>query len=77
MKQQQGKPFPEARIRLWMFQILQGLDHMHCCGFFHRDMKPGTLLSFHHANMPWQFDHMHAFPKGAHMCGGFAGHSNE
>ena len=36
--------FPEARIRNWMFQILQGLAYMHKHGYFHRDLKPGQWL---------------------------------
>lgn len=27
-----------------MYQVLQGLAHMHKNGFFHRDMKPENLL---------------------------------
>lgn len=42
MKQQQGKPFEESQIKVWSYQILQGLEFMHGNGYFHRDMKPGT-----------------------------------
>ena len=35
------KPLPEARIRAWCQQILQGLAYIHASGYFHRDMKPG------------------------------------
>mmetsp|Transcript_33356 Transcript_33356/g.56179 ORF Transcript_33356/g.56179 Transcript_33356/m.56179 type:complete len:500 (-) Transcript_33356:1037-2536(-) len=38
------KLFPEARVRNWMYQILQGLAYMHKHGFFHRDMKPENVL---------------------------------
>ena len=46
MKQRQGKPFSEAQVRQWMYQILQGLEHMHSNGYFHRDMKPGEPFSY-------------------------------
>eukprot|EP00887_Chlorella_sp_A99_P006950 scaffold2.g6950.t1 len=36
--------FPEARVRNWVFQVLQGLAYMHRQGLFHRDMKPENLL---------------------------------
>eukprot|EP00884_Botryococcus_braunii_P007882 jgi/Botrbrau1/17095/Bobra.0399s0004.2 len=39
-----GHPPPEAQIRSWTFQILQGLAHVHKHGYFHRDMKPENLL---------------------------------
>ena len=35
------KYLPEARVRNWCYQILQGLAYTHKHGFFHRDMKPG------------------------------------
>jgi len=38
------KYLPEAKIRNIMFQIFQGLAHMHKFGYFHRDMKPENLL---------------------------------
>jgi len=38
------RPFPEQRVRNWMYQILQGLAYMHKQGYFHRDMKPENLL---------------------------------
>ena len=34
--------FPEARIRSWCHQVLQGLAYIHKHGYFHRDMKPGA-----------------------------------
>ncbi len=36
--------FPEARVRDWSYQILQGLAYVHKHGFFHRDMKPENVL---------------------------------
>ncbi len=39
------KFFPEARVRNWCYQILQGLAYVHKHGFFHRDMKPENLLA--------------------------------
>lgn len=34
------KLIPEAKVRNYTYQILQGLAYMHKHGFFHRDMKP-------------------------------------
>lgn len=39
-----GEPFPEAKIRSVMYQILKGLEFMHERGIFHRDLKPENLL---------------------------------
>ena len=30
---------PEARIKLYMYQLLKSMDHMHRNGIFHRDIK--------------------------------------
>lgn len=38
------KPFSEAKVRNWAFQILQALEYMHKHGYFHRDLKPENLL---------------------------------
>lgn len=38
--------FSEWEIRSFMYQMLQGLAHMHRNGYFHRDLKPGKS-SFH------------------------------
>ncbi|KAG9446060.1 hypothetical protein H6P81_012188 [Aristolochia fimbriata] len=43
MRDRQG-PIPEAEIRQFMSQILQGLAYMHGNGYFHRDLKPENLL---------------------------------
>lgn len=40
------RPFSEAEIRSFMFQMLQGLAHMHKNGYFHRDLKPGKVFNF-------------------------------
>jgi protein kinase len=39
-----GKELSETKIRNIIFQILQGLAHMHSRSFFHRDMKPENIL---------------------------------
>ncbi|KAL8159918.1 hypothetical protein V2J09_001455 [Rumex salicifolius] len=38
------RPFSEAEIRNWCFQVFQGLAYMHHRGYFHRDLKPENLL---------------------------------
>ncbi|CAK1550862.1 unnamed protein product [Leptosia nina] len=38
------RPFAEAAVRNILYQVLQGLAHMHRHGFFHRDLKPENLL---------------------------------
>ncbi|EFJ11811.1 hypothetical protein SELMODRAFT_125712 [Selaginella moellendorffii] len=44
MMKDRQKLFPEAKIRNWCFQVLQGLAYMHREGYFHRDLKPENLL---------------------------------
>eukprot|EP00899_Mesostigma_viride_P025778 jgi/Mesvir1/6385/Mv12270-RA.1 len=36
--------FGEAKIRNWMYQLMQALVYMHKHGYFHRDLKPENLL---------------------------------
>ncbi|XP_013171867.1 PREDICTED: serine/threonine-protein kinase MAK [Papilio xuthus] len=38
------RPLPEPVLRNILYQVLQGLAHMHRHGFFHRDLKPENLL---------------------------------
>lgn len=38
------RAFPEPVLRNVLYQVLQGLAHMHRHGFFHRDLKPENLL---------------------------------
>lgn len=40
------KPFSEAEIRNWCFNVFQGLVYMHQHGYFHRDLKPGIFLMY-------------------------------
>lgn len=35
---------PEARIKLFMYQLVRSMDHMHRNGIFHRDIKPENIL---------------------------------
>ncbi|KAJ3240482.1 hypothetical protein HDU81_003623 [Chytriomyces hyalinus] len=39
-----GEFFSQTEIKSYILQLLQGLDHMHKRGLFHRDMKPENLL---------------------------------
>ncbi|KAK9689163.1 hypothetical protein RND81_09G039800 [Saponaria officinalis] len=39
-----GRPFSEAEVRNWCFQVFQALADMHERGYFHRDLKPENLL---------------------------------
>lgn len=41
---QQSKEMPEIKIRNIIYQVLQGLAHMHKQNFFHRDLKPENIL---------------------------------
>ncbi|XP_073120350.1 cyclin-dependent kinase F-4-like [Henckelia pumila] len=45
MKNRRNVPFSEAEVRMWCFQIFEGLAHMHNRGYFHRDLKPENLLA--------------------------------
>merc|ERR1719158_1642489 len=38
------RPLQESKVRNIMYQTIQGLNHMHKHGYFHRDMKPENLL---------------------------------
>mmetsp|Transcript_16761 Transcript_16761/g.39506 ORF Transcript_16761/g.39506 Transcript_16761/m.39506 type:complete len:194 (+) Transcript_16761:111-692(+) len=35
---------PEARIKMYMYQLIKSMDHMHRNGIFHRDIKPENIL---------------------------------
>uniref|UniRef100_A0A7S3EU05 Protein kinase domain-containing protein n=1 Tax=Haptolina ericina TaxID=156174 RepID=A0A7S3EU05_9EUKA len=35
---------PESRIKVYMYQLLKSMDHMHRNGIFHRDIKPENIL---------------------------------
>ncbi|XP_073029380.1 cyclin-dependent kinase F-4-like [Primulina eburnea] len=39
------KRFSESEVRIWCFQVFEGLEHMHQRGYFHRDLKPENLLA--------------------------------
>ena len=34
----------EDRIKLYMYQLVKAMDHMHRNGIFHRDIKPENIL---------------------------------
>ncbi|KAG0041951.1 hypothetical protein BGZ83_001075, partial [Gryganskiella cystojenkinii] len=44
MKDRNGLKLEEPQVRSMIFQVLQGLQHMHSKGIMHRDMKPENLL---------------------------------
>lgn len=35
---------PENKVKLYMYQLLKSIDHMHRHGIFHRDIKPENVL---------------------------------
>jgi polo-like kinase 1 len=41
---QQHKRFPEAVVRVWLAQIVCGMEHMHRHRVVHRDLKLENLL---------------------------------
>ncbi|KAI9001952.1 kinase-like domain-containing protein, partial [Gaertneriomyces semiglobifer] len=43
-KNRNGILMEEKEVKVFIFQVLLGLAHMHKYGFFHRDMKPENLL---------------------------------
>mmetsp|Transcript_41978 Transcript_41978/g.50881 ORF Transcript_41978/g.50881 Transcript_41978/m.50881 type:complete len:472 (-) Transcript_41978:1036-2451(-) len=47
MIKDRDKLLPEAKIRNWCFQIMQGIAYIHKHGYFHRDLKPENLLVHH------------------------------
>lgn len=38
------KPLTESRCKFYMFQLVQGVHHLHRNGIFHRDIKPENIL---------------------------------
>ena len=46
-------PLPEADVQQICFQLLEGLDSMHCNGFAHRDLKPANILVKSHSPDWW------------------------
>lgn len=40
----QYRLLPEPTVRVYMFQLLKALRHLHKYGVFHRDIKPENIL---------------------------------
>lgn len=34
----------EKKVKLYLHQLLKGLEHLHKHGIFHRDIKPENIL---------------------------------
>lgn len=44
MKARDHKPLDNGSVKSILFQIMQGLEHIHAHHFFHRDIKPENIL---------------------------------
>ncbi|KAG5639241.1 hypothetical protein H0H81_005315 [Sphagnurus paluster] len=44
IKTRKGRPLAGGLVCAIFQQIVSGLDHIHCYGYFHRDMKPENVL---------------------------------
>lgn len=44
MKNRKGRIIPEQKVRMYLYQLLKGLEHLHKHGVFHRDIKPENIL---------------------------------
>lgn len=44
MKAREHKALDNASVKSILFQIMQGLEHIHAHSFFHRDIKPENIL---------------------------------
>src|SRR5690348_7003031 len=44
MKSRDHKALDNASVKSILFQIMQGLEHIHAHSFFHRDIKPENIL---------------------------------
>ncbi|XP_043478561.1 MAPK/MAK/MRK overlapping kinase-like [Leptopilina heterotoma] len=44
MKARKGQIIMEHKVKLYLHQLLKGLEHLHKHGIFHRDIKPENIL---------------------------------
>ncbi|KAK0081435.1 hypothetical protein PV325_012187 [Microctonus aethiopoides] len=44
VKNRKGRIIPEQKVRMYLYQLLKGLEHLHKHGVFHRDIKPENIL---------------------------------
>ncbi|XP_023290152.1 MAPK/MAK/MRK overlapping kinase [Orussus abietinus] len=44
MKARKGRTLKEHTVKVYLYQLLKGLEHLHNHGIFHRDVKPENIL---------------------------------
>ncbi|XP_015594479.1 probable serine/threonine-protein kinase DDB_G0268078 isoform X2 [Cephus cinctus] len=44
MKARKGRIILEQKVKIYLYQLLKGLEHLHRHGIFHRDIKPENIL---------------------------------